>query len=185
MVLLDPAFVAGVADQLAGGFGALTSRVHVDDERIRNLILSLFSELKTGCPAGRLFGESVATELCVHLLRHYAEFPAKISESKGGLPSVRLKRVLDYVQAHLDADLSLTELASVADMSLYHFARLFSQATGSSPHRYVLCLRVERAKEFLHRKDLRSRLLHISRFCEPSPFHNGLSPPCRHDTWIV
>lgn len=154
MVLISPIFMSGVADQLAGVSGALTSRVHVDDEQIRNLIFSLFFELKAGCPSGRLFGESVATALCVHLLRNYAEFPATIPEPRGSLPSVRLKRVLDYVQAHLDADLSLTELASVADMSIYHFSRLFSQSTGFSPHRYILRLRVRRAKELLQRKDL-------------------------------
>ena len=65
------------------------------------------------------------------------------------MPSARLKRVLDYIGAKLDEDLSLLVLANVAGMNLYYFARLFKQSTGLSPHRYVLEQRVTRAKQLL------------------------------------
>lgn len=42
-----------------------------------------------------------------------------------------------------------TALAAVADLSPYHFARAFKRSVGSSPHRYVLRRRIERAKYHL------------------------------------
>jgi len=63
--------------------------------------------------------------------------------------SARLKRVLDYIGAKLDEDLSLLALANVAGMNLCYFARLFKQSTGLNPHRYVLEQRITRAKQLL------------------------------------
>jgi len=65
------------------------------------------------------------------------------------LPQARLRRVLEYMQVHLDQELSLAALAAVAPMSPYDFSRLFKQSTGLSPHQYLLHQRVERAKHLL------------------------------------
>jgi AraC family transcriptional regulator len=62
---------------------------------------------------------------------------------------VVLRRVLEYIEAHLEQDLLLRDLAKVADLSPYHFARTFKRSVGSSPHRYVLRRRIERAKYHL------------------------------------
>jgi AraC family transcriptional regulator len=60
-----------------------------------------------------------------------------------------VQRAIDYIHAHLDADLGLLDLAGVACMSPYHFSRAFKVSTGLSPHQYVLRLRVEAAKQLL------------------------------------
>jgi AraC family transcriptional regulator len=60
-----------------------------------------------------------------------------------------LQRVSDYVEAHLDEDLSLTALADIACLSPYHFSRSFKQAAGVGPQRYVIQRRIERAKRLL------------------------------------
>jgi AraC family transcriptional regulator len=60
-----------------------------------------------------------------------------------------LQRVRDYVEAHLDEDLSLTVLADIACLSPYHFSRSFKQAAGVGPQRYVMQRRLERAKRLL------------------------------------
>ena len=69
--------------------------------------------------------------------------------SLSGLPRWRLKRVLDYVDAHLAADIRLKDLAGAAALSAHHFSKLFRQSTGVSPYAYVLECRVERAKSLL------------------------------------
>ena len=62
---------------------------------------------------------------------------------------VRLQRVLDHAEAHLDRPLSVSELADIACISVYHFARVFRQRVGVTPHRYVMQRRFERAKRLL------------------------------------
>jgi AraC family transcriptional regulator len=68
---------------------------------------------------------------------------------KGGLPQHKLKFVTDYINSHLERELSLNELAAIAQLSPYHFSRAFKQSTGISPHQYVIQQRVERASKLL------------------------------------
>jgi AraC family transcriptional regulator len=63
------------------------------------------------------------------------------------------KRVVEYVEANLSDELTLTDLASIASLSPYHFARMFKRTMGLAPHRYVLERRIERAKAMLRRTD--------------------------------
>jgi len=74
--------------------------------------------------------------------------------AKGRLDRRRLFRVLDYIDRHLEDDLTLDGMASVACLSRFHFARAFKQAVGRSPGRYVIARRLERAKLLLAEGDL-------------------------------
>jgi AraC-like DNA-binding protein len=71
-----------------------------------------------------------------------------------GLTRTQLQQVFDYVQTHLDRDLSLAELAETLNFSPTYFARAFKQAIEVSPHQYVIQQRVERAKLMLSKTDL-------------------------------
>ena len=64
-----------------------------------------------------------------------------------------LAHVIDCVEARVDQDLRLASLASVAAMSVYHFARRFKETVGMSPHAYVLSRRLDRAQQMLRRRD--------------------------------
>jgi AraC family transcriptional regulator len=66
-----------------------------------------------------------------------------------GLPPVRLRRVLDHIEAHLGESITQRRLAGVAQLSMDHFARLFRHSTGLPPHRYVLQRRLARARELV------------------------------------
>ncbi len=71
-----------------------------------------------------------------------------------GLTHTQSQQAIDYIHTYLNRDLSLTELASVVNISPNHFASLFKQAMGISPHQYVIQQRVERAKLMLSKTDL-------------------------------
>jgi AraC family transcriptional regulator len=71
-----------------------------------------------------------------------------------GLTHTQLQRLLDYIHTHIDRDLSLTELASVINISPTYFASLFKKIMVISPHQYVIQQRVEQAKMMLKRTDL-------------------------------
>ena len=68
---------------------------------------------------------------------------------RGGLSPVVKRRVFDFVEAHLDQPLTIEDLAEVADLSAYHFARMFRKTVGEAPHKFVLRQRIERAMEML------------------------------------
>ncbi|OSJ08967.1 hypothetical protein BST63_27640 [Bradyrhizobium canariense] len=70
------------------------------------------------------------------------------------LPNWRLKRVLEYVNTHLDQALTLADLAAVAGLSRMHFAGQFRVATGYRPHEYLLYQRIEQAKSMLLSTDV-------------------------------
>jgi AraC family transcriptional regulator len=127
----------------------LTEQWNLSDRHIASTLLALRADLEDGLPAGRLYGESLGTALAVYLGRRYATRPVNSQPARGGLPTYRLRRVLDYITAHLDRDLSLAELAETAGLSPHHFAELFRQRMGTTPHRYVLEQRIERAKRLL------------------------------------
>ncbi|MEI8146343.1 MAG: AraC family transcriptional regulator [Alphaproteobacteria bacterium] len=74
--------------------------------------------------------------------------------ARGGLPARTTKLVIDYIEDHLNEDVSLVELAELAGLSQFHLCRAFKQATGLPPHRYQIKLRVERAKELLEASHL-------------------------------
>ena len=73
--------------------------------------------------------------------------------SHQGLDRRRLTRVREYIAANLESDLAIAQLAKVACLSQFHFARAFKAAVGQSPHQYVSAQRLERAKEMLTRGD--------------------------------
>ena len=83
-------------------------------------------------------------------LRHILT-PRRLERGRDGvLPRGRLRAVVEYIEEHLDGGPSLVQLAAVARLSPYHFARQFKAATGLPPHQFVILRRVERAKQLLH-----------------------------------
>jgi AraC family transcriptional regulator len=127
----------------------LKHHFELSDPHIESLILALRADLLDGSPAGRLYGESLATALAVYLQKRYAAVTPKSFQWRGGLPGIRLNRVLEYIRANIGEDLTLSGLAEIANMSPHYFSELFKQSTGLSPHRYVLRAKVECAKEYL------------------------------------
>jgi AraC family transcriptional regulator len=73
-------------------------------------------------------------------------------------PSARLRselqRALDYIHDNLETGMSLQEVADAAGLSVHHFAHLFKESIGETPHRYVIRQRVERARRLLEQGDL-------------------------------
>ena len=67
----------------------------------------------------------------------------------GGLAGRQQKEVADYIEARLDEEISLQDLAAVAQLSPFHFARAFKESFGEPPHRYLVVRRMERAKALL------------------------------------
>ena len=76
------------------------------------------------------------------------------SPARGGLPPGAMRRVREHVEAHLSESMDLAELAAIAGLSVYHFARAFKQSAGVTPHHYLVHRRIERAQDMLARSGL-------------------------------
>ncbi len=136
------------------------------DPQLERMATLFEAELRCGCSSGRLYGESLAMALAAYVLHHYSDI-SEPAQLKGGLPGRSLNTVLDYIQSHLSKPISLEEMADLAQLSVFHFSRLFKQSTGLTPHRYVLQLRTEEAKRLL-----RSRNLHIAEIAQRVGFED-------------
>ena len=112
-------------------------------------IRAVDAELTAGGVGGSLAAESLANVLAVHLIRHLVAPGRAVQGRDGTLPQGRLRAVLEYIEEHLDAAPTLAEIAAVAGLNLYHFARQFRAAMGLPPYQYVITRRVERAKHLL------------------------------------
>src|SRR5579872_3478712 len=77
-----------------------------------------------------------------------------VPEARGGLPPATMRRVREYVEAHLAEDVELRVLAKTAGLSVFHFAREFKRSAGVTPHYYLMQKRVERAQQLLAGSDL-------------------------------
>jgi AraC-like DNA-binding protein len=73
---------------------------------------------------------------------------------RGGLPPRALRRVREFIEAHLERTISIQALATTAGLSMYHFARAFKQSEGMTPHDYLVQYRVRRACDLLAATDL-------------------------------
>lgn len=124
---------------------------------IESMARMAFDELQRGddATATNLYADSLANLLAIQLLREYSSDtlpPAK--QFVSGLTNKKLALVLDLIESDLSEDLSLKVLARAAGLSEYHFLRMFKQATGLTPHQYVINQRVERAKELLLKTEM-------------------------------
>jgi AraC family transcriptional regulator len=152
---VNPARLAELTEgRFAGALVDVADRWSLKDARLEHLLKVLHVELLQGAPAGPLFGEQVGDAIAMLLAKQYATVKVSLWGTGGSIPPPRLKQVFDYVEAHLDRQTHLSELAQAASMSPFYFARLFKNSMGVSPHQYVTMRRIERSKELLRRSDI-------------------------------
>src|SRR4051794_22706959 len=84
--------------------------------------------------------------------RSAAEAPAHRADTAEA-HQIIVQRVVAHMRAHLDEALTLDELARLASTSKFHLVRIFEEVSGTSPHHFLTCLRLERAKDLLLNSD--------------------------------
>jgi len=155
IVAICPKFFEKVAlEHMKGDRVELIPQFSIVDPTIGHIALALKAEVETGCTTGRLYGESLATALVMRLIQNYSAYKPQILANSNGLTKYQLHQVIDYINTHLEQNISLTQLAKVATISQSHFARLFKQSMGMTPHQYLIQQRVERAKMLLYKRQV-------------------------------
>ena len=145
-LVLDRRFVANlIEDGLPVADVELTILRSVCDPVVARYAEGFRSELAAGVPSGTLYVETLAVGFALHLLANYAVAKPRLPRPRGKLSSLQLRSVVDFIQSHLDQDLSLSALAERANVSSFHFARSFRSTVGVSPHQFVLRQRIQQA----------------------------------------
>ncbi|MGD1806741.1 AraC family transcriptional regulator [Dapis sp. BLCC M126] len=135
-------------DIVKGDTVELLPHFSFSDPLISSIFQSLQQELFNPGLCGQLYIDSLLQTFYIHLLRNYCvQKPIQISP--GSLSKTILNQVIDYIQANLHQDLTLTELAAIAKVSPNYFATQFKKSIGITPHQYVIGQRVAKAKQLL------------------------------------
>lgn len=150
IVSVSPAHMQrAVADAGLAESPEIAMNWHLQDDGLRALLAEMGREAEAGWPAGSLYGDLLGMSLVQWLLRRYAVTPVALEHVQGGMPLPKLRRVLEFTEQHLHTDVRLEQLAAEAGLSAFHFARLFRDSTGVTPHQYVLEQRIARAQFLL------------------------------------
>jgi AraC family transcriptional regulator len=151
---VSPALVRQAACDLALD----PDRVHIApqfqlrDRRIEHIAWALNTELRMDVASDRLYAESLGMALAVRLIQ--GAVPRTIVAAGQTLSSRQKRRLVDFIHAHLDQDLSLVDLARIAAISVSRLKVLFRRTFGITIHQYVIHRRVERAKVLLSLGDM-------------------------------
>lgn len=111
-----------------------------------SLVETLLSEIVNGSKSC-IYSETLFRTIAIHLFQQYA-FPL-IQDTEEVQLSFKLDEAIAYINKNLDKNLRVEDIATVVNISKYHFCRLFKSSMGISPYQYLLQQRIKRAKALL------------------------------------
>jgi AraC family transcriptional regulator len=156
-VYLRDSVLREVAAGLVGGDPAqieLVPRVGHHDPLIEQLALGIREALTTPDPSSAVYADQLARTLGARLIHDHSNRAFQTAESpKSGLTRSQLARAIEFMDANLSKRLSLEDIAAATGLSPAHFIRQFKAGVGLAPHKYLVRLRLDRAKRLLRETD--------------------------------
>ncbi|BDM83777.1 helix-turn-helix domain-containing protein [Acaryochloris marina] len=131
----------------------LLPTIQRNDPLIYHIAKKINDELESGKPL-QIYIDSLKTCLAAHLLKNFSSKDFCFNEYSGGLSSLKLRMVTEFINDNLSENISLNILSKLVDISPYYFSRLFKQSTGLSPCQYIIKQRINKAKNLLSNQDL-------------------------------
>jgi AraC family transcriptional regulator len=119
------------------------------DEMLGHLSLACADMLSARTPGNSKRVAAFAHLLAVYIAEKYTNIASERSDYHGGLPIARLRKVEDYVRAHLADSISIEKLAELTELSPFHFCRVFKQSTGMTPLQFVIRERMLQAQQLI------------------------------------
>lgn len=127
------------------------------DPCLRGLLDTAAGALDDYGIASELFSDYLARAIASHLVRRYSDGKLRTSTSyniSGGFLSAAVSAAIDYMNEHIDQPISLQDIARAGNRSPSHVARMFRTELGQPPHRYLITLRLERARRLLEKTNI-------------------------------
>ena len=176
-IMLEPQFLYRIASEAAYRRSMeLRPEFATPNERLVRLGLLLRDEVLGGGMNGRLFSESLAAALSIHLLNEYGVHPCKFFLSGDQLGHREVRRALEFIHDNLSEDIGLAAVATATGLGISRLTQLFRKATGQSIHAYTIYARLEKAKELLrYTDDSVSGVAQAVGFYDQGAFHSATS----------
>jgi len=170
LLILDPASVARIAeDSVDPSRIEILPRFAMRDGFIHQIGTALETELRSGGSGIQLYVDSLAAALSAQLLRNHSSLSRLAEPSSSNHNQVR--RAAEFIQDNSQQNLRLSDVAAVAHLSEFHFARLFRQIMGISPHKFLIERRIEHAQGLLRTTKLPvEEIAHRAGFSNQSHF---------------
>lgn len=140
--------------QLKDGELHFSHQDHLSDSLSINLAHYIISEMEQTASGGRQETHDELLTLLHYLQKKHQEGKALNGSNKLGISSFKLRKINQYIEEHIDAEIGTDQLAKIAGLSLYHFIRMFKRSTGFTPHQYVNHLKMQHAKDLLTQTSL-------------------------------
>ncbi|WP_211596376.1 helix-turn-helix domain-containing protein [Paracoccus aestuariivivens] len=121
----------------------------VEDPTIRGLVGALRAVFDTPSQCSQLFFDHVGLALCMHLAATYGEAQTTPLHHPMGLAPWQVKRAQEMIDAKLDGELLIADLASACGLSVSYFTRAFKIATGMPPYKWMTKRRIDKAMDLL------------------------------------
>lgn len=131
------------------------SHIHLEEQNFVKdpLVSAAYRQFLLKCDwqdsSNHLQLSSASNLLLNHILQNYSNVQWKLPRVRGGIAPHALIRLQNWIEQNLHLALTIADLAKQVELSEYHFAHMFKQSTGLSPHQYVLQKRLQRAHHFI------------------------------------
>lgn len=131
------------------GRADLVERINALDPKLHGILSLIAAESSVGDAISRLYMEQLIDLLCLQLLRDHSVFPLAEAKRPRGLSQSQIRSITEYMKAHLDQPIGLQEVAELVGLSRFHLCTAFGQATGHTPHQWLVQLRMAEARRLL------------------------------------
>lgn len=151
LIFLPDGMLHGVMEEM--GVASVAPILVKPHQRLRQLITLIDHEIRTPGFASDMMIDGIMQAISSILVR--GDRPTDpVRADRVHMSRAKLNRVMEFVEARLDRALSLHDLARVADLSPFHFSRVFKLTTGETPYHFVCSRRLARAQQLLIERDM-------------------------------
>lgn len=139
--------IANAAD--IAGVSELRSLAGSPDPVLAGMLCALFASVDGRADRSALFVDQLSVAIGVHVVQQYGNGRGASAAGGRRLSQRCQARIRDLVQSRLDCELTVEELAMACNLSQGTFLRAFRETMGSTPYRWLLQQRIEKAKQLL------------------------------------
>jgi AraC-like DNA-binding protein len=121
----------------------------VYDPAVYHIGQTLLTSLEQPKYSSKIFVDHLLHALKCHCVCSYGGLTLSVSQFRGGLSPWQMRRAAEILEAHLDGNIVLRQVAEACELSVSHFARAFKKTFRRTPYNWLIERRVDKAKDLM------------------------------------